>query len=249
LVAGAAVLDAARLGVAMTALQVGIGSVNDLADARADAIGKAAKPIPSGLVSPRLAAIVAGVAIALGLALSVPSGVGTVAIALVGLAIGLAYDLRLKGTAWSWLPFAVGVALLPVYAWYGAAGELPSAFLVLVPAAVAAGAALAIGNAHADLERDRSSGVASIATTLGAERAWALGVALFGGIGVVALVAAAVMGASAAQLTVIGIAGLVPFLAALTSRGLAPGGRERAWEIEAIGTAVLGAVWVWVAVT
>ena len=34
---------------------------------------------------------------------------------LVVIAIGLAYDLRLKGTAWSWLPFAVGIPILPVY--------------------------------------------------------------------------------------------------------------------------------------
>ena len=31
-----------------------------------------------------------------------------------------------KGTAWSWLPFAVGIPLLPVYGWLGAAGALPA---------------------------------------------------------------------------------------------------------------------------
>ena len=59
-----------------------------------------------------------------------------------------------KGTAWSWLPFAVGIPLLPVYGWLGAAGALPAFFAVLVPVAMLAGAALAIANARRRLERD-----------------------------------------------------------------------------------------------
>ena len=38
------------------------------------------------------------------------------------LGVGLLYDLRLRGTALSWFPFAVGIPLLPVYAWLGATG-------------------------------------------------------------------------------------------------------------------------------
>ena len=72
----------------------------------------------------------------------------------MGLGIGLAYDLWAKGTTLSWLPFAVGIPLLPVYGWYGATGELPGLFVVLVPAAANAGTALAIANAIVDMERD-----------------------------------------------------------------------------------------------
>ena len=248
LVAGAAVPDAARLGVAMTALQVAIGSVNDLHDAPADAVAKRAKPIPSGLVPPGAAALLAVVAAAVGIGLSVPSGWGTVAIALAGLGVGLAYDLRLKGTAWSWLPFAIGIPLLPVYAWYGATGALPAAFAVLVPAAVATGAALAIGNARADAERDGASGVASIAIALGPSRAWAVQVAILAAVGVVAIGSAVAAGASVGQLALIGGAALVPTLAAAASRGLRPAALERAWEVEAIGVAGLAVAWLWVAV-
>ena len=66
--------------------------------------------------------------------------------------------------------------------------------------------------------------------------------------GLVALVSAAVAGASAGQLTIVGAAGLVPVLAALAARGLSAGGRERAWEAEAVGVAALGVAWLWVAV-
>ena len=247
MVAGAAAPDAVRLAVAMTALQAGIGATNDLADAAADATGKPAKPIPSGLVSRQQATVVAVAAIAVGIGLTVPSGWGTVAIAVLGVGVGLAYDLRLKGTAWSWLPFALGVPLLAVYAWYGAVGALPGVFAVLVPAAVAAGAALAIGNARADLERDEASGVASIATRLGPEAAWVVQVALFGGIGAVALLSAGLSGATSAEGLLVGLAALVPLIAAIGSHGLSPAGRERAWEAEAIGVAALGVAWLWVA--
>jgi 4-hydroxybenzoate polyprenyltransferase len=231
----------------MTALQAGIGATNDFSDAPADATGKPGKPIPSGLVSRRAALMIAVAAVALGIGLSVPSGWGTVAIAVLGLGVGLAYDLRLKGTAWSWLPFALGLPLLAVYAWYGAVGALPAAFAVLVPAAVAAGAALAIGNARADLERDEASGVASIATRLGSEAAWVVQVVLFGGIAAAAMLSAGLSGATSAQSLLVGLVALVPLIAAAASRRLTPAGRERAWEAEAVGIAVLGVAWLWVA--
>jgi 4-hydroxybenzoate polyprenyltransferase len=234
----------------MTALQAGIGTVNDLADAPADRIAKPAKPIPSGLVPRRVAGAVALVAIGLGIALSAASGWGTVAIAFAGISIGLAYDLRLKGTAWSWLPFALGIPLLPIYAWYGGSGSLPAAFVILVPAAVAAGAALAIGNARADLERDRASGVRSIATALGPRKAWAAEVVILALVGILAVASSAVVlsGAASGQLVLVAVAGLVPVVAAVVSRDFTAAGRERAWEIEAIGVALLGVIWLWVAV-
>jgi 4-hydroxybenzoate polyprenyltransferase len=246
-VAGAAAPDAVRLGIAMTALQAGIGAVNDLRDAPTDAAGKPAKPIPSGLVTRRLAAAVAVVAIGVGIGLSIPSGWETVAIALAGLGVGLAYDLGLKGTAWSWLPFAAGVPLLPVYAWYGGTGSLPAAFAILVPAAMAAGAALAIGNARADAERDAESGVESIATALGPRRAWATQVAILAAVGVVAVASAAAAGATIGELGLIGAAALVPVIPAVVSRDVAPGTRELAWEVQAVGIAALGVAWLWVA--
>jgi 4-hydroxybenzoate polyprenyltransferase len=229
----------------MTSLQFAIGALNDVIDAPADAVAKPAKPIPSGLVGAGLARWFAAAAAGLGIGLSALSGWGTVAIAVAVLGVGFAYDLRFKGTAWSWLPFAVGIPLLPVYAWFGATGALPAAFAVLIPAAVAAGAALAIGNARADLERDQASGVASIATALGARRAWTIEVALLLGIGVVAVVSAGAAGGSVGRVAIVGLAALIPIGAALGSAGLNPAGRERAWEAEAVGVALLAVTWLW----
>jgi 4-hydroxybenzoate polyprenyltransferase len=231
----------------MTALQVAIGVANDLVDAERDAGLKPGKPIPSGIVPVPLAAFVGGVAAVVGLRLSAESGPGTVAIALAGLGVGFAYDLRLKGTAWSWLPFAVGLPLLPVYAWYGAVGALPAAFAVLVPAAVAAGAALAIGNARADLERDLAAGVSSIATALGPGVAWAAETAILSAVAVVATAFVAVAGAEPARVVAVAAAGAVPVVASAVSRAASPVGRERSWEACAVGIALLAVAWLGVA--
>ena len=93
-----------------------------------------------------------------------------VLLAVVVLGIGLAYDLFAKGTAASWVPFAVGIPILPVYGWLGATGSLPDLFRLLVPVAAVAGAALAIGNALVDVERDRAAGDRSVALVLGRGR-------------------------------------------------------------------------------
>lgn len=244
--AGAAPIDAARLGLAMTALQFGIGATNDIVDAPRDAGHKPGKPIASGLVSTPIAGLVAIAGFGVGLVLSSVSGAPTVALALVVILIGLAYDLRLKGTAWSWLPFAVGIPILPVFGWLGATGTLPPVFGILVPVAVAAGAGLAIANALADIERDQAAGTASIATALGAGRAWAIQAGLIGVVAVAAVGSAAILGASAGRVVLVAVAGCVPVAGLALGRGGGPGRRERAWQLEAVGIAALGVAWIWV---
>ncbi|HEY7591084.1 MAG TPA: UbiA family prenyltransferase, partial [Candidatus Limnocylindrales bacterium] len=194
LIAGAGLEVAVRLGLGMLLLQASIGVVNDIVDAPRDAVSKPAKPIPAGLVPPVLAALVGAVAAALGLALSAASGPPTVLVGVLVLGIGYAYDLWLKGTASSWLPFAVGIPLLPVYAWLGAAGSVPPAFTFLLPAAVLAGAALAIANALADAEADRAAGVPSVALALGAARAWRVHAALHVGVAALAVLGLSTLG-------------------------------------------------------
>jgi 4-hydroxybenzoate polyprenyltransferase len=227
----------------MVSLQVAIGALNDLVDAPRDA-GRKGKPIPAGLVSPAAARIVAVAGAALGVGLSPPSGSATTGVALLVLAVGVAYDLRFKGTALSWVPFAVGIPLLPVYAWLGAAGRLPAAFAVLVPAAALAGAALAIANAIADTDRDRAAGTASVATRLGPGRAWWVHAALHAAVVGLALLGLAWFGdLGRGLLPVVGASAIVAAGVAL-SAGRDGGWRERGWEIQALGIALLGVAWI-----
>ena len=244
LTAGGDAMTAARLALSMTALQASIGTLNDLVDAPRDAGHKPGKPIPAGLVSTQLAGATVAVGAGLGVWLGLASGWGTGALAIVVLAIGYGYDLVFKGTAWSWLPFAVGIPLLPVYGWLGVAGTLPVSFAVLLPVAVIAGAALAIANARADMERDEAADAESVATRLGLTRAWLINAVL---LGVVVAVAGATLvagGASVGALTGAVAAGLVIGLGVLVGRRGDRARRELAWELQAVGVGLLAMVWL-----
>jgi 4-hydroxybenzoate polyprenyltransferase len=237
------VATALRLGISMFALQASIGSLNDLVDVRSDSGRKPAKPIPAGVISRIEAALVVALSAGVGLVLAVGSGPGVLFIAILVLAVGYGYDLLAKGTAWSWLPFAVGIPLLPVFGWFGAVGSLPSAFLVLVPGAVIAGAALAISNARADLERDLDAGLDSVAIRLGAHRAWIAEAMLLGAVVCLALGSLVVGGIGIPALGVTG-ASLVIAAGLGWGRHTAIHRRQRAWEVEAIGVALLAAAWL-----
>jgi 4-hydroxybenzoate polyprenyltransferase len=244
LAAGGDASTAIRLGASMVLVQASVGALNDLIDAPTDAGRKPGKPIPAGLVRPATAKMMALAAGLGGVLLAVPSGPPTVALALVLLALGYGYDVWFKGTAWSWLPFAVAIPLFPTYGWLGAAGALPPIWAVLLPTAVLAGTALALANAAVDIERDRAAGLQSVAIRLGPDRAIALNLAL---LAVVWLLALATL-AMARQLLPWALVALLAGGAAILGwRWLGaddPAKRERGWEAQAAGVAVLAGGWL-----
>lgn len=244
LIAGAPAGAAVRLGLGMLALQFAIGAANDYADSVSDGLAKPGKPIPAGLVSRRAAAVACSAAAGVGLLSAATVGLGALVVGVVGLADGLVYDLRLKGTPLAPVPFAAGVGLLPLYAWWGARGSVPAAFPAVIGLAVLSGATLALANAYVDLERDGRSGVRSVATFLGAR--WTLSIDA-GLLAVVQLIAVA---------TTVAIGGAAPLVVAEAcgcglgwfGLGLAAVGRERVrplvWEVQAVGILVLGVAWL-----
>ena len=242
--AGADAGLALRIGAAMSLLQLGIGTLNDVVDAPADAGLKPGKPIPAGLVDPVAARAAAVACFVAGTALAASAALVLVPLAVLVIGIGLAYDLRLKGTAWSWLPFAVGIPILPVFGWLGATGTLPSAFVVLVPAAVAAGAALAIGNSLVDVERDLAAGRSSVAATLGPRRAGAVASGLFGAVAAAAVLTAWLAGAAPVAMAGVLVTGIVVVVASVLARTAGPDRREWAWRIEAAASGVLAILWL-----
>lgn len=243
-IAGADPTTALRLAVAMTALQASIGTLNDIVDAPRDAGHKPGKPIPAGLVRPGVARAAMVVTASAGLLLTVPSGTATLALAGAILGVGYGYDLVAKGTAWSWLPFAIGIPLLPIFGWLGVTGGLPRAFAVLVPVAVAAGAALAIANAGADSERDAAAGADSVAIRLGPGRAWMASTGLLLAVVVAAIATLIAAGAGGGVLAAAAGASLLICLGIGIGRDAARSGRERAWELEAVGVGLLAVAWL-----
>jgi 4-hydroxybenzoate polyprenyltransferase len=244
LMAGADGSVATRLAVGMLGLQFAIGTANDLADASRDRLSRPHKPIVAGLVEPRQAGAVFVVAAGVGLMAAASVGAAPLALGIVGLGDGLVYDLRLKGTALSWLPFAAGVALLPVYAWIGATGGLPAAFWGIVAMALLAGAVLAVANAVADIEHDRQAGAASVATILGRDRAIAVDAAGLVLLQTTVLVSSVATGLSGVALPVelagIALSWLGLGLSAAPDEQVARLG----WEVQAVAMVVMGAAWL-----
>ncbi len=228
----------------MALLQFSVGALNDVIDAPHDAGHRPGKPIPAGLVRPATGRVVAVLAGAGGVVLALPSGAATVGLAAVLLALGYAYDLSFKGTAWSWVPFALAIPLFPTYGWVGAVGVLPAVWLVLLPVAMVAGTALALGNAAVDVERDQAAGVASVATALGRRRAARMAAALTVSVAGVALISLIAIAAPAAMLLVVVLGGGVATGGALEILHSRPTRRERGWKVQGIGLALLAAGWL-----
>jgi 4-hydroxybenzoate polyprenyltransferase len=250
-VAGAPTAALVLAAASMTFLQFAIGAVNDVVDAPRDAGRKPHKPIPSGGVTASWAVVVGIGAATLGLGMALAVGVVLAAVAVVVLGIGLVYDLRLKGTPWSWLPFAVGIPILPVYGWLGARGTVPDLTPVILGVAFLEGAALALANGLVDIERDRDAGTESAVTRLGAARAAALGIAIQVTVALAAGGAGWGIGIGVPAAWVAGTASVLMISGSLVSRsGVAvsttPGieRRELGWRIQALGAAVLALGWI-----
>ncbi|MEV7422537.1 UbiA family prenyltransferase [Streptomyces sp. NBC_01429] len=165
LVAGLAVAagqDAYGCVLATTAVlagQLSIGWSNDAVDAARDrAAGRGAKPVVGGAVEARTVRTAALVALALCVPLSLGYGVLAGVVHLVGVAAAWAYNLRLKRTVLSWLPYAVGFASLPAFVSLGLPGQ-PRASWWIVSAAALLGVGAHLGNVLPDIESDLALGV------------------------------------------------------------------------------------------
>jgi 4-hydroxybenzoate polyprenyltransferase len=251
-VAAGDVTTSVRLAIGMLGLQVSIGALNDLVDAPRDATTKPGKPIPRGAASAGDARWIAGLGLGVAVALVAPSGPAALVVLGACAACGYGYDLRLSRTAISWLPLAVALPLVPVFAWVGATGSLPGDLLAIVPAGGLAGAGLALANALADLDRDRSTGARSAAVRLGQRATWVIQAVLVLGAVVVALVGrpAALTGGGLGRL-VLGAGVLVLLVGVGLGGGSVDPGRrgeaqrrERAWELEAGGVALVAVGWL-----
>ncbi|MFC5637204.1 UbiA family prenyltransferase [Streptomyces bullii] len=184
--AGRGAAGSASVAAAVLSGQLSIGWCNDAADARRDtACGRRDKPTATGELPPRTAAVAAVTALALCVPLSLLSGAAAGAVHLVGVAAGWSYNLRLKQTVLSPLPYAVGFASLPAFVTLG----LPSPTW---PAwwAVTAGLLLGVGahlvNVLPDIEDDLATGVRGLPQRLGRPACrWLAPVVMLAALGVV----------------------------------------------------------------
>jgi geranylgeranylglycerol-phosphate geranylgeranyltransferase len=245
IVAGASLLEAGLLGLAMLGFQGSIGALNDVVDADRDRLTKPAKPIPAGVISGRGATVVAMAGAAVGLVISARFGLPVLILGAAGYGCGLLYDLVMRRRGQGWVCFAGAFPLLLAWTWMAVAGSLPPGWPLLLPLAALAGPTIHLANSLVDLDADEQAGVTSLATSLGEDRAPLVLTMLTASIHVLAwailiwladLPTAALAAATAGTLC----AGLGVSL----SWRPAMGARERGWLLQAIGIALLAVAWV-----
>lgn len=158
----------AVVGLAVLAGQLSVGWSNDWVDRDRDrATGRGDKPIVAGSVSARTVGTMAVVAALACVPLSLASGTRAGAAHLVGVASAWGYNLGLKSTIFSVLPYVVAFGLLPAFVTWGLPGSPDPPWW-----ATAAGALLGAGahfaNTLPDLADDVRTGVRGLPHRIGA---------------------------------------------------------------------------------
>lgn len=244
-VAGASLTEAGLLGLAMLGFQASIGALNDVVDADRDRIAKPMKPIPAGAIDGRGATIVAVAGAAMGLVISAGFGPLVLILGAAGYGCGLAYDLVLRQRGLGWLCFAGAFPLLLVWTWVAAAGSLPPGWPILLPLAALAGPTIHLANSLVDLDADAQTGVASMATRLGEDRApVVLAIATTAIYAMAWVILTWFAGPPTAALLTAAAATLCAGLGVSLSWRSAARAREQGWLLQATGLALLAVAWV-----
>ena len=153
----------------MLMAQFSIGVLNDWADRSADARAGRPRPVASGRISPNVAFGMATAFGLLGIGGAAIFGLRSVLLVLVGLAAGWAYDLFLKPTVLSFVPFAIAFPLLALWVAEVAGRPLPMAWLIPlggVPLAIA----IHLADAIPDRGYDAEAGLRTLPVVLGFPR-------------------------------------------------------------------------------
>jgi 4-hydroxybenzoate polyprenyltransferase len=234
-----------RMAAMMLCAQCAIGVTNDIFDRDLDAATKPWKPVPAGLVSGSTALVLVTALLLSALALAATLGLAGCLLAIAGTACGLAYDVRLKRTALSALPFMAAVPILPIWVW-ATLGDWENALWWLVPLGALIGLSVHLVNTVPDIEEDRAHGVRGLAHWLGAQRSMQVAWISFG--------LAILVSALIAPMLDYDLRWYIPAIAAgcaaiAASVGLFTAGRESpaaplSFGVLAIGAVIVAAGWL-----
>jgi 4-hydroxybenzoate polyprenyltransferase len=156
------------MGTIVLLTQFSISALNDWADRERDARVKQWRPLPRGTIKPVAAVFLA---ISLGLVAVIASfsfGLLASALVLAGLVAGWSYDLGLKTTVFSFVPFAVAFPLLPIWVTIVAGRPVFDASRVAACAAILA-VSIHLADSLPDIASDSALGVRSLGVSLGAD--------------------------------------------------------------------------------
>jgi 4-hydroxybenzoate polyprenyltransferase len=164
---GAPAVTTVLIGAAVLAGQLSIGWSNDWIDAQRDkAVGRTDKPVGDGRVTATAVRNAAMVALGACVLLSFALGWRAALAHLFVVSMGWAYNLGLKSTAWSWLPYALAFGALPLVIALALPGHPMASWW-----AIAGGALLGVGahgaNVIPDLHDDDATGVRGLPHRIG----------------------------------------------------------------------------------
>jgi 4-hydroxybenzoate polyprenyltransferase len=238
--AGRGVPDATRilqLVGTMLPIQLCIGVINDVVDLPADTVAQPYKPLVRGVLRRSTAAWVGVILGAIGLGSAATINLATLGLGAAALAAGLCYDLGLRRTVLSWVPWWGGMAVLPL-ASYASAGAIPSRLLVLIPLSALIAIGLQLANGLPDIDTDREAGVRNLPVLIGVDAShWAAPASLIGA-GVLAVALAGPLHQAGVAFSV-GVAVLAcGVLLVVVSRTARP------FPILALATAVFAVTWL-----
>lgn len=176
--AGRGPAGCAAVAGAVLAGQLSTGWSNDWFDAARDrAVARTDKPIVAGDVSVGTVRAAACTALVAAVPLSLQSGWRAAAVHLVAIGSAWAYNLGLKATVVSPLPYAISFGLLPAFVTLGLPGHpWPRPAVMLATALLGVGAHFV--NTLADREDDARSGIAGLPQRMSARAGLITGVAL-----------------------------------------------------------------------
>ena len=156
----------ALVGLAVLSGQLSAGWSNDVLDLRRDlAAGRLDKPLVTGALPRRAVAVAAGCALLLCVPLSLACGLLAGLAHLAGVAAAWAYNLGVKRTVLSWLPYALGFALLPAFVTLGLPGH-PRPPLWLLGAGALLGVGAHAANVLPDIDDDLAAAALPAASAL-----------------------------------------------------------------------------------
>ncbi|MER7516729.1 UbiA family prenyltransferase [Streptomyces sp. NPDC126499] len=159
--------SAAGTVAAVAAGQLSIGWCNDRLDLRRDrAAGRRDKPLATGAARPGTVGTAACLALLACVPLSLACGLLAGVVHLGCVAAGWAYNLWLKRTVLSWLPYALAFGLLPAFLTLTLPGRpWPPLWLTVAAALLGTGAHFA--NVLPDLDDDLAGGVRGLPHRMG----------------------------------------------------------------------------------
>jgi 4-hydroxybenzoate polyprenyltransferase len=159
--------------IAVTVLvgQVSIGWSNDWIDAARDAHAhRRDKPVANGLIDPLSLRNAAFTALGVAVVLSFANGWRAGPVHLLVIGGGWLYNVGLKATVWSWVPYAVAFGALPVFVWasvLGAEGPLLPPWWTWTGTALL-GVGAHVANVVPDIDDDLAEGIKGFPQRIGA---------------------------------------------------------------------------------